>query len=1022
MRGGKGRRSGDADRGHASRLARLILFTRAILCAVMCGTALIVPAQHLQLATYGAAAGLANLNVAALLEDHSGAVWVGTESGVYLADGERFLKQTAFSQAGLELIVTLREDADGRIWAMDRRHLVFWDGTSIHEIAGLNLRNISVEGRDLIMLPGERNAIFLLVAGRLLRIASTDGGHSWTTSPAIGPELLTRHPELQKLSSVAAAEHSTVWAGCGFMLCRLDLGSGSGTVQSFGTAAGVPADAWKALLPARDGTLWARGAKGLVRLRKGAEHFEEVTVLPPRVSLSVSNPLVVEDQMGEIVLNVSDGIARSSRSSSGMGWQLYTHGNGLPEGEMQAMLFDRTGELWLAPEGLGLSRWPGYGLWEGWSKAEGLRSNVLWSSAQTADGSVWALTGEGLDRLDRLDRSDPATHRFVPAKSDLLLRHLKVAAVDARQHLWMGDADGRVLDYDPVASRARIAAEGLGKIIHLTIDRRQRVWVCSQAGLRFFLPEEGWTIAHEPDARALPAGYAWSLVEGRDGTLWLSNGQGLFRLDGGAWTKIALPFPGGTEYNFLLAPAADGTLWVQSKQPFPLLRLRVEGTRARIVERVPGASFGSDNLTFMKTDGRGWLWVGSDDGVHVFNGRRWVQATSDDGMTWDDTDFQAFSAAPDGTVWIGTSNGLAHLLHPERLFEVMSPVARLGNARLGEEQVRGNDPSFDLRRPALSVSLLNTNYSRGSAVVYRYRLEGQENEWQQDSDGQLRFPALNAGSYRLTAVAYDSRLHEESAPVTLTFTVLEPWWRRTWFRWIELGCGLLLGAAVWRLSVHLLVKRQQALQRLIASRTRELEREKAELLSTRSALLEMTRRDSLTGLLNRAAIFARMSALCEASLESGRPLALAMADLDYFKRINDRHGHVMGDTVLRECARRIEGAVRPEDAVGRYGGEELLILMPGLHPESAASRMEQLRAAIAGTPIAQGETSLTVTCSFGVAWMGAGGCSLESLVELADAALYRAKQNGRNRVEFALTACATTPPVREHAVAGQVQC
>jgi diguanylate cyclase (GGDEF)-like protein len=186
----------------------------------------------------------------------------------------------------------------------------------------------------------------------------------------------------------------------------------------------------------------------------------------------------------------------------------------------------------------------------------------------------------------------------------------------------------------------------------------------------------------------------------------------------------------------------------------------------------------------------------------------------------------------------------------------------------------------------------------------------------------------------------------------------------------------------------------------LAARTQDLEAEKREMIAARAKLLELTRRDVLTGLLNRMTIFERMQNEVELAQQTGAPLAIAMADLDSFKLVNDQYGHVVGDTVLRECAQRITGAVRPVDAVGRYGGEELLIIMPGLHPTHTASRMEDLRAVVADQPIVHGQVQLRVTCSFGVAWLGSDHTNPEALVSMADAALYLAKSKGRNRVEY----------------------
>jgi diguanylate cyclase (GGDEF)-like protein len=121
-----------------------------------------------------------------------------------------------------------------------------------------------------------------------------------------------------------------------------------------------------------------------------------------------------------------------------------------------------------------------------------------------------------------------------------------------------------------------------------------------------------------------------------------------------------------------------------------------------------------------------------------------------------------------------------------------------------------------------------------------------------------------------------------------------------------------------------------------------------------------------------------------------------LADLDYFKRINDTYGHPAGDLVLKEIGAIFMRSVRSYDWVGRYGGEEFLLILPGSSLVSSRIRAEQLRAAVEAANIADGETIIQVTASFGVASGFAAG--FESLIREADTALYCAKDNGRNCV------------------------
>ena len=124
-----------------------------------------------------------------------------------------------------------------------------------------------------------------------------------------------------------------------------------------------------------------------------------------------------------------------------------------------------------------------------------------------------------------------------------------------------------------------------------------------------------------------------------------------------------------------------------------------------------------------------------------------------------------------------------------------------------------------------------------------------------------------------------------------------------------------------------------------------------------------------------------------------------MADLDHFKQVNDVYGHLAGDAVLREAAQRMQSCIRPYDRLGRYGGEEFLIVVPGAVTSSGISVAERVRDAIAQAPVETPEGRICVTISLGVAGSaGAAPVEVDQLLRLADTALYRAKHEGRNRV------------------------
>jgi diguanylate cyclase (GGDEF)-like protein/PAS domain S-box-containing protein len=179
---------------------------------------------------------------------------------------------------------------------------------------------------------------------------------------------------------------------------------------------------------------------------------------------------------------------------------------------------------------------------------------------------------------------------------------------------------------------------------------------------------------------------------------------------------------------------------------------------------------------------------------------------------------------------------------------------------------------------------------------------------------------------------------------------------------------------------------------------RLLEQRREEMIGL---LHEQATRDSLTGLFNRRSFFDQAEQAYAEAKGSQLAIAALMIDLDYFKRINDSHGHGVGDEVLRIVARRCQACVRARDIIGRYGGEEIAIVLPGQAAEEAAAVARRIWSALADTPVVTTAGALAITLSIGLAIHPRAPDSLGELLKQADMALYAAKNNGRNRVEVA---------------------
>ncbi len=198
--------------------------------------------------------------------------------------------------------------------------------------------------------------------------------------------------------------------------------------------------------------------------------------------------------------------------------------------------------------------------------------------------------------------------------------------------------------------------------------------------------------------------------------------------------------------------------------------------------------------------------------------------------------------------------------------------------------------------------------------------------------------------------------------------------------------------------------RLKALQDALLEKNRELDRANKELARKREELLELSRTDPLTGLCNRRYFEERLQEEFNRARRYRAPLSLVMLDIDYFKRINDTFGHPFGDEVLRAVAQVTRSRLREVDLLGRYGGEELIALLPETSPSEALSACERVREAIEALQLEhQGSdgTRRPVRCTASVGLASIPAATLQTVEELlraADECLYAAKGAGRNRV------------------------
>jgi len=174
-----------------------------------------------------------------------------------------------------------------------------------------------------------------------------------------------------------------------------------------------------------------------------------------------------------------------------------------------------------------------------------------------------------------------------------------------------------------------------------------------------------------------------------------------------------------------------------------------------------------------------------------------------------------------------------------------------------------------------------------------------------------------------------------------------------------------------------------------------------QLIAAHEALRHEATHDRLTGLWNRGRILDQLQRELTRSRREHRPLSLLIADIDHFKTANDTHGHQLGDEVLREVGLRMQSILGERDCIGRYGGEEFLVVLPGSGAADAMKVAEKLRHAVAKDPVHALHAQVPMTVSIGVSSTERAEEQAALLIHAADEAMYRAKAAGRNRIEVA---------------------
>ena len=949
--------------------------------------------------------------VNAIVQDKFGFIWLAGENGLARYDGAelRLFQFDPNVEGSLpnNYVWQLTMDKAGYLWAVTSGGLCrFNHATERFESDKSLLGELSGQFVTAVAFDSE-NRLYATIGSSLFVLdPATKHAAFWNDHRAASSEVGAMYNDL------LLEDDGTVWLGSSSAgLANLDPETGAFTYFAKDTGAGsLSSNRVSRLMRDSRRRLWVGTRGGGINLMEpGSESFVQLSYTS-RLGNSAQTASIMditEDAQGMIWVAVDqDGILVFDHNLNLVHQFLHTNQdqNSLLSNRTKSIFQDNNNDIWIGQLPFGVSFWNRDNervlmFQSDPDNSETVSDNAILSFAQGRDGTIWVGTEGGLNAFN------PETGQFKRYHSE---------------------------PENPHALKANA-------VLSLAEDARGDIWVGTWGGgLHRFSPKSGlfYRYTNTPgDPNSVGDDYIWSILADRDGTVWIgteNHGLRRYRPEKDDFTSANDGRDGSSlSHNYVLAMAEDseGSLWIGTYGGANVYDKKTNSFRLYTTESNNPDSLASTAATAILVDSRGGVWIGSDRGVSYQkkgtgkfkrltmadglpaqtvssiaedrNGNIWLATTNGVARVQPDTfSVDQFSVEhgfagsthnrnatlvdPTGRLYFGSTEGIT-AFYPEDLnpTPIHYPIWITGFRLLNKDVPVGNVDS--VLKESISVTRQLTlkhieniisfdfsalNFRNSKMTNYAHKLDGFDRDWQYiKRRNTATYTNLDPGRYVLRVQAQAPGQPWIESEQTISIQVLPPWWR-TW--WAYVVYTAMFAAFTFTLY---------AIGRLKKSS---------------DSFREQAIRDPLTGIYNRTGLLNIAQTLYTNS-EIKCEVCVMLIDIDHFKRINDTRGHDAGDRIINGVAEVLRQTVRMGDHVGRWGGEEFVVVCTGATRQGAETLAERIRASVAGRIFEGDKRPLHITVSIGAA-MAKNNESFDMTLKYADERLYKAKESGRNCV------------------------